>query len=58
MLLSDDRVLKNLENEIKVHWALQGCDGVLQLRELYEDDENVYLVLDYQEGGSLLDHIE
>ena len=58
MIFSDSRVLKNLENEIQVHWALQDCDGVLQLRELYEDEKYVYLVLDYQEEGSLLDHLQ
>ncbi len=28
------------------------------LREIYEDDEFICLVLDFQEGGSLMDHLE
>jgi serine/threonine protein kinase len=50
-------MLKDLENELRVHWALTDCEGILQLRGLYEDNLFVYLVLDYQPGGSLLDHI-
>jgi serine/threonine protein kinase len=30
----------------------------LGLREIYEDDEFMCLVLDFQEGGSLMDHLE
>jgi serine/threonine protein kinase len=30
----------------------------LGLREIYEDDEFICLVLDFQEGGSLMDHLE
>ena len=57
-IISDPRQLRNLGNEIKVHWALNECDGILQLLELYEDEEYVYLVLDFQEEGSLLDYIQ
>lgn len=39
--------LKNLIAEIKVHWVLEKCDGMLGLQEIYEDMENIYLVLDY-----------
>lgn len=46
--------LENLINEIRVHWILEKCDNMLGLRELYEDDNSVYLVLDYQESGTLL----
>jgi serine/threonine protein kinase len=50
--------MRNLKNEIKVHWTLENCEGALQLHEIYEDEEYVYLVLDYQEGGSLMDYIQ
>ena len=33
------------------------CDGVLQLLEIYEDDDFVYLVLEYQKSGTLLKQI-
>ncbi len=47
----------DLENELQVHWSLKDCDGILQLLELFEDDNFAYLILEYQEGGSLLDHV-
>lgn len=40
--------IEALVNEIRVHWAIFECDGVLQLLEIYEDFEFVYLVLEYQ----------
>ena len=39
--------MRNLKNEIKVHWTLENCEGALQLHEIYEDEEYAYLVLDY-----------
>ena len=42
-ILNKERILDNLlgiQNtiqEIKVHWALEECDGNLRLFELYED---------------------
>jgi serine/threonine protein kinase len=47
----------DLENELRVHWELSDCEGILQLYSLYEDDHFLYLVLDYQASGSLLDHL-
>jgi len=55
-LVNNKKLCSDLENELRVHWALRDCDGILSLRELYEDDLFVYLVLDYQDGGSLLEH--
>ena len=40
--------------EVRVHWALEECDGILRLLELYEDALFVFLVLEYQAEGSLL----
>ena len=45
--------MKNLISEIKVHWALRECSGILQLQEIFEDELFVFLVLDYQPSGSL-----
>jgi len=47
-----------LVNEISVHWSLEDCDGVLSLQEIYEDEENVYLVIEYQRGGTLQSKME
>lgn len=49
--------LNNLFNEIKVHWSLADCDGILHMLEIYEDEFYVYLVLEYQQDGSLLNEI-
>lgn len=43
-----------LANEIKVHWILIGSEGILGLREIFENETSIALVLDYQQGGSLL----
>lgn len=40
-----------------MHWALDECDSILQLIEIFEDDVFVYLVLEYQQQGSLLGQI-
>lgn len=42
---------------MKVHWALSDCDGILHLLEIFEDEEFVYLTLEYQAEGSLLNEI-
>jgi Protein kinase domain len=39
--------VRNLVQEIKVHWALEECDSILRLQEIYEDEVFVYLVLEY-----------
>ena len=39
--------VENLIQEIKVHWALEECDGILRLLEIYEDDTFVFIVLEY-----------
>ena len=45
---------KNLVTEIKVHWDIEECDSLLRLLEIYEDEFFVYMVLEYQQQGSLL----
>ena len=52
-VLNKERILKtvngiqNTIQEIKVHWALEECDGILRLFEIYEDKDFIYLVLEY-----------
>jgi hypothetical protein len=43
--------------EIRVHWGLEKCDGTLRLIEIFEDDLFVYIVLEFQKMGSLLEQI-
>ena len=45
---------ESLINEIRVHWAVEQCDGVLKLLRIYEDELSVMLVLEYQPKGSLM----
>ena len=56
-LQKNNQKIVNLIQEIKVHWALQECDGILHLLEIFEDDNFVCLVLEYQSEGSLLSEI-
>ena len=46
-----------LLNEVRVHWALEQCEGVLGLISLIEDNEIVCIVLEYQSKGSLMNTI-
>jgi hypothetical protein len=39
--------IQYLLNEIKVHWALENCAIVLKLLQLYEDEHNIYMVLEF-----------
>jgi hypothetical protein len=47
-----------LINEIKMHWALEQCESVLKLLSLFEDVDNIFMVLDYQPKGSLMNLLE
>jgi serine/threonine protein kinase len=40
-----------------VHWALEQCVSVLRLLKLYEDQDCVCIVLEYQAKGSLMNVI-
>ena len=43
-----------LLNEIHVHWALEQCVSVVRLLNLFEDENHIYMVLEYQPNGTLL----
>ena len=36
-----------LMHEITINQTLRNCEGVLGLLEIYEDHQNIYLVLEY-----------
>jgi len=46
-----------LTNEIRVHWALEQCVSVLTLLKIYEDQDLICMVLEYQSKGTLMDVI-
>jgi serine/threonine protein kinase len=43
-----------LLNEIRVHWALEQCVSVVRLLHLFESDDYIFMVLEYQPNGTLL----
>lgn len=43
-----------IKNEIDAHRKLSLCGNALKLQKVYESDHSVYMILDYQPGGSLL----
>ena len=45
-------------NEIRVHWTLEHCSSVLTLIAIHEDKENIYLVLEYQPQGTLMNTLQ
>lgn len=47
------RALRKLEREIHIHNKLQDCGNVITLYDAYEDEQNVYLVLEYARGKTL-----
>ena len=53
-LIKSSNGIRNMIREIVVHWNLQECSGFLKLLELYEDNDYVFLVLEYQAEGDLL----
>jgi hypothetical protein len=53
-VLNSENGVKCLVREVRVHWLIVDCDGVMQLLEIFEDDQFIYLVLEYQKQGSLL----
>ena len=44
-----------LKDEIEVHRKLSSCGNALKLYQVFESEAWVILVLEFQEGGSLLD---
>ena len=55
---SKGQSLQPIVDEIKVHWELQLCENLLRLYQIFESDNNIYLVLEFQSEGSLLNHLE
>jgi serine/threonine protein kinase len=45
-------------NEIRVHWSLENCPGVLDLIAMHEDSDMIFLVLEYQPQGTLMSTLE
>ncbi|KAI4330624.1 hypothetical protein MLD38_028897 [Melastoma candidum] len=49
--------IEDVRREVKILRALAGHDNLVQFYDAYEDNENVYIVMELCEGGELLDRI-
>ncbi|XP_074320558.1 CDPK-related kinase 1-like isoform X2 [Silene latifolia] len=49
--------IEDVRREVKILRALTGNQNLVQFYEAYEDDENVYVVMELCQGGELLDRI-
>ncbi|XP_075638391.1 CDPK-related kinase 1-like isoform X1 [Castanea sativa] len=49
--------IEDVRREVKILRALSGHKNLVQFYDAYEDDENVYIVMELCNGGELLDRI-
>ncbi|KAK5803784.1 Calcium/calmodulin-dependent serine/threonine-protein kinase 1 [Gossypium arboreum] len=49
--------IEDVRREVKILRALTGHKNLVQFYDAYEDDENVYIVMELCKGGELLDRI-
>ncbi|KAK7355287.1 hypothetical protein VNO80_14540 [Phaseolus coccineus] len=49
--------IEDVRREVKILRALTGHKNLVQFYEAYEDDDNVYIVMELCKGGELLDRI-
>jgi serine/threonine protein kinase len=53
-----DPTAQLLKNELESHWALAQCEGILKLLEVFMGNSTLYMILEYQEHGTLHDLME
>lgn len=56
-IIANENGVKMLINEIRAHWALEHCEGILKLLKIYEDSHFLAFILEYQPQGNLLEII-
>ncbi|KAJ9561111.1 hypothetical protein OSB04_006271 [Centaurea solstitialis] len=49
--------VEDVRREVKILQALAGHDNLVRFYDAFEDDDNVYIVMELCEGGELLDRI-
>ncbi|KAI4363971.1 hypothetical protein MLD38_020120 [Melastoma candidum] len=49
--------IEDVRREVKILRALTGHGNLVQIHDAYEDDDNVYIVMELCKGGELLDRI-
>lgn len=50
--------LENVQQEISIMKRLQHKENIIQLQEVIEDDDNIYIVMDKCDGGDLSEYME
>jgi serine/threonine protein kinase len=48
-----DPTAQILKNELESHWTLAQCEGILKLLEVFIGSSTLYIILEYQEHGTL-----
>jgi hypothetical protein len=48
-----DPTAQILINEMESHWTLSQCEGILKLLEVFLGNSSLYMILEYQEHGTL-----
>ncbi|XP_056691243.1 CDPK-related kinase 1 isoform X2 [Spinacia oleracea] len=56
-LMTTAIAIEDVRREVKILRALTGHKNLVQFYESYEDDDNVYVVMELCQGGELLDRI-
>ncbi|KHN29838.1 CDPK-related protein kinase [Glycine soja] len=49
--------IKDVRREVKILRALNGHNNLIQFYDAFEDQDNVYIIMELCEGGELLDMI-
>lgn len=52
-----NKMEKQIQNEVKIMYSLD-CENVVRLFNHFEDDENLYLVMEFAEEGQLMNKIK
>jgi serine/threonine protein kinase len=48
-----DPTAQILKNELESHWTLAQCEGIIKLLEVFIGKSSLYIILEYQEHGTL-----
>jgi serine/threonine protein kinase len=56
--LNSENNVPALINEIRAHWILEQCEGVLKILAIHDNDNYIILVLEYQSKGSLMETLK
>jgi len=48
-----DPTAQILKNELESHWTLGQCEGILKLLDVFVGNSSLYMILEYQEHGTL-----